>query len=89
MLFRSNLLALPQVTGAVAALAEGRLAALVTTVPGAGMDSRELLRALGERLTPSLLPQRVFFTDALPMTPQGKIDRRAAGALLEQRMKGR
>lgn len=84
-----NLLALPQVTGAVAALAGGRLAALVTAVPGAGMDSRELLRALGERLPPSLLPQRVFFADALPMTPQGKIDRRAAGALLEQRMKGR
>lgn len=83
-----NLLALPQVTGAAAGLVGDRLGVLVVTVPGSGATASGLMAALKERLPPSLLPQRIFVTETLPMTPQGKLDRGAAGELLRTRMEG-
>ena len=83
-----NLLALPQVTGAAAGLVGDRLAALVATAPGYEAGASGLMRALGERLPPALMPQRILLTDALPLTPQGKLDREAVGRILWERMKG-
>lgn len=83
-----NLLALPQVTGAAAGLVGDRLAALVATAPGYEAGASGLMRALGERLPPALMPQRILLTDALPLTPQGKLDREAVGRILQDRMKG-
>lgn len=83
-----NLLALPQVAGAAAALVGDRLAALAVPAPGEQPEPAVLLRALAERLPPYLMPRRVFLTDALPLTSQGKLDRREAARMLEHRMKG-
>ncbi len=83
-----NLLALPQVTGAAAGLGGDRLGALVVTAPGSRVTASGLMAALKERLPPSLLPQRIFLVDSLPVTSQGKLDRGAAGELLRARMKG-
>lgn len=83
-----NLLALPQVSGAAAVLLGERLAALVTLAPGAEAAPAELLRALSQRLPAYLMPWRIFLAGSLPLTPQGKLDRREAARILEERRKG-
>ncbi|GGN42460.1 non-ribosomal peptide synthetase [Streptomyces fuscichromogenes] len=60
--------------------AESRLVGYVVPAPGAALDPAELLRQAGRVLPDYMLPSAVVVLDALPMTPNGKLDRRALPA---------
>ncbi|MDQ0603849.1 amino acid adenylation domain-containing protein [Streptomyces canus] len=57
-----------------------RLVAYVVPEPGTTPDPVTLRRALAERLPGQLVPSAVVVLDALPLTPSGKLDRRALPA---------
>ncbi|WP_431272117.1 AMP-binding enzyme [Dankookia sp. P2] len=74
--------ALPGIDAAVVMLradATGtrRLVGYVVASAGAERDSGPLRSALGRSLPPHLVPAALVWLDALPMTPNGKIDRKA------------
>lgn len=77
--------ALLECEGVRAAFVEGvsspkggrRLVAFVARTPGASTDAKTLRRALAARLPDYLVPQSLFVLEELPLTPHGKIDRRA------------
>ncbi len=56
---------------------EKRLIAYVEPVPGAQVSSDSLRKALGESLPDYMVPAVFVHLDALPVTPNGKIDRAA------------
>ncbi len=69
---------------AVVALGEGlgaRLAAFVVPRPGALVDAAALRARLRERLPEAMVPGSVTALPALPLTPSGKLDRRALARL--------
>jgi amino acid adenylation domain-containing protein len=80
------LLTHPQVAKAVAIVVTqpvGLIAAAV--VPRAdAIDIRQLQAFAAERLPAYMVPHRILFFDALPVTANGKIDRRALEALASQ-----
>jgi acetyl esterase/lipase/acyl-coenzyme A synthetase/AMP-(fatty) acid ligase len=43
---------------------------------GAGMDALLVRKAVAHKLPPAMIPTRVLFVDALPRTPNGKLDRK-------------
>ncbi|HEV3051707.1 MAG TPA: non-ribosomal peptide synthetase, partial [Longimicrobium sp.] len=53
------------------------LAAYVVPAPGGTVDVRDLRSRLAERLPPYMVPSFIVPLDALPLTPGGKVDRRA------------
>ncbi|MFI6012741.1 amino acid adenylation domain-containing protein [Streptomyces sp. NPDC051243] len=57
-----------------------RLVAYLVAAPGAALDALALRRALAERLPGHLVPSAVVVLEALPLTPSGKLDRRALPA---------
>ncbi|MFC9432146.1 amino acid adenylation domain-containing protein [Nocardia sp. NPDC057030] len=57
-----------------------RLAAYVTAVPGHRPDSAAIRQAVAQRLPSYLVPDTVTVLDALPLTANGKVDRRALPA---------
>ena len=57
-----------------------RLVAYVAADPGASADAAELRRHLGARLPDYMVPSAFVFLEALPMTPNGKVDRAALPA---------
>jgi amino acid adenylation domain-containing protein len=57
-----------------------RLVAYVVPEPDATPDPLALRRALADRLPAHLVPSAVVLLDALPLTPSGKLDRRALPA---------
>jgi amino acid adenylation domain-containing protein len=59
---------------------DGRLVAYVTAEPGASLDGAALRRALARDLPDYMTPSAVVVIDALPLTPSGKLDRRALPA---------
>ncbi|MEU0880582.1 amino acid adenylation domain-containing protein [Lentzea sp. NPDC005914] len=62
--------------------ADARLVAVVVPRPGAAVDL-EALRRLGEQRLPSwMLPDRVLVVEGFPLTPNGKVDRKAVAALV-------
>ncbi|WP_416566514.1 amino acid adenylation domain-containing protein [Nocardia testacea] len=77
----SALLRQPSVGRAVAVVAPSvpgdRLLAYVVAAPGARVERTELLDALRETLPSYMVPAGVVVLDALPSTPNGKLDRRA------------
>jgi D-alanine--poly(phosphoribitol) ligase subunit 1 len=85
----ANLRRLPGVVGAavVPRLVEGRCEALVGFVvlrAGADPDAGRLRAALSTHLPAYMVPQEIRRLDALPMTPNGKLDRAAlAGRLTD------
>ncbi|VVE06616.1 Tyrocidine synthase 3 [Pandoraea iniqua] len=54
-----------------------RLIGYVTALPGAQPDEADLRRAIGRTLPDYMVPGRVMVIPAMPLTPNGKIDRRA------------
>ncbi|MFJ4063046.1 amino acid adenylation domain-containing protein [Streptomyces albogriseolus] len=58
-------------------------AVCVSGTPGRAPGVGELRRALAEVLPPYLVPSRFRFVDRLPLTANGKLDREAAGRLLD------
>ncbi|HET6763277.1 MAG TPA: amino acid adenylation domain-containing protein, partial [Longimicrobiaceae bacterium] len=54
-----------------------RLVAYVVAKPGASADVAELRGHLKQRLPEHMVPSAFMVLDALPMTPNGKVDRRA------------
>jgi amino acid adenylation domain-containing protein len=70
------------VAGAAAAVREPepgdrRLVAYAIAEPGAHLDPVKLREELGRRLAPQLTPGLVMVVDSFPLTPSGKLDRRA------------
>jgi amino acid adenylation domain-containing protein len=57
-----------------------RLAAYIVAATGARPSADELLKFLREKLPEYMAPAAFIFLDALPMTPSGKVDRRALHA---------
>ncbi len=87
----SVLRAHPSVQAAVAVLAEveddARLIAYV--VPGGRRpESSELRRFVRDRLPDHMVPASFMLLDALPMTPNGKLDRRALASLAPTPVEG-
>ncbi|QKW09297.1 amino acid adenylation domain-containing protein [Streptomyces sp. NA04227] len=75
----SALLALPGVTSAVVTSpqqADGQRQ-LLAHVVAADATAESLTAALGERLPEYMVPSRIVLLDALPLLPNGKVDRRA------------
>ncbi len=70
----------PQVTEAVVtargANADAELAAYVIVTEPAP-SAKELREHAGASLTPYMVPSTVTFLDAFPLTPNGKVDRKA------------
>lgn len=60
------------------------VAAAVVRRPGAYPDPGDLENLARERLTTSKIPRRWTFVDAVPRNPNGKIERGAVRALLEE-----
>ncbi|HEY4564050.1 MAG TPA: amino acid adenylation domain-containing protein, partial [Thermoanaerobaculia bacterium] len=58
---------------------ERRLVAYVVA-PGAGLEAAELRSALQQTLPEPYVPSAFVFLEALPLTPHGKVDRRALPA---------
>jgi amino acid adenylation domain-containing protein len=58
-----------------------QLAAYVQCAPGAQLDRPALERALARRLPAPMLPSVIAELERLPLTPSGKLDRRALPAL--------
>ncbi|WP_084654601.1 non-ribosomal peptide synthetase [Nocardia altamirensis] len=71
----------PAVSQAVALVVETaisqQLVAYVVAVSGVSVDSVELARFGGERLPSYMVPQAFVLLDALPLTVNGKLDRKA------------
>ncbi|MCB1021549.1 MAG: amino acid adenylation domain-containing protein, partial [Acidobacteria bacterium] len=59
------------------------LHAFVTAAKGASLDPAGVRKALSEALPPWMIPGRVHILDQMPLTPNGKLDRRALEALCE------
>jgi amino acid adenylation domain-containing protein len=74
--------ALAAFPGAAAAAAKvwgspPQLAGYVVPRPGAARDAEPVRRFVRDRLPAYMVPGRVEFVDALPLSPNGKVDRRA------------
>lgn len=57
--------------------ADRRLVAYVVYQPGADVTASDIRRYLRDRLPPYLVPSLVVAIDAIPLTPNGKVDRAA------------
>jgi nonribosomal peptide synthetase DhbF len=73
---------LPHVDDAVVTAHQDRAGdrRLVAYVVGAGPETKDLHRALTDRLPAHLVPASFVILDRLPLSPNGKIDRRALPA---------
>ncbi|OLF09114.1 hypothetical protein BLA60_21300 [Actinophytocola xinjiangensis] len=74
--------ACPGVTASVVVLREDRagIRQLVGYLTGTGLDAGAVRAALAERLPAYMVPTTFVVLDALPMTPNGKVDRAALPA---------
>ncbi|MFD9970776.1 amino acid adenylation domain-containing protein [Streptomyces sp. NPDC059011] len=81
------LLACPGIRGAVAGVQGGRhrtrLTAQVLLEPGAGHSAEDVKTLLAERLPAYMVPTAVAVRDEFPLTPNGKVDRKALAALAD------
>ncbi|MFC4857850.1 non-ribosomal peptide synthetase [Actinophytocola glycyrrhizae] len=72
------LVAHPAVTQAAAAQVDGRIVGYVTGA--AGVDTAALREHLAQRLPRYMVPAELVVLDTMPLTPTGKLDRRALPA---------
>jgi acyl carrier protein len=56
---------------------DARLVAYVVSAPGQTADAAELTAYLREHLPPYMIPQHLVALDTMPLTPNGKVDRKA------------
>ncbi|WP_459549284.1 non-ribosomal peptide synthetase [Nocardia sp. X0981] len=73
----------PGVRHAVAAVVGSGAPQLVAAVTGARGDTADIVAAISDRLPGYMTPSRIELLDAMPLTANGKLDRRAVVALLE------
>lgn len=73
----------PGVRHAVAAVVGSGAPQLVAAVTGARGDAADIVAAISDRLPGYMIPSRIELLDAMPLTANGKLDRRAVVALLE------
>jgi enterobactin synthetase component F len=78
----TTLLRLPEIAAAVVALSESignapRLVAYLVATPGAAPSTDGVRDALERQLPRNMVPALFVWLDAMPMTPNGKIDRKA------------
>ncbi|MEU4837288.1 amino acid adenylation domain-containing protein [Nocardia testacea] len=73
----------PGVRHAVAAVLDSNAPKLVAAVAGAHGDAAAIVAAVADRLPGYMIPSRIELLDAMPLTDNGKLDRRAVLALLE------
>lgn len=81
----STLLALPSITAAVVMAREDaagvlRLIAYIVPSPAARPSEEDLRVALARRLPRNMVPSFFVYLDSMPMTPNGKLDRKALPA---------
>ncbi|NVK78740.1 non-ribosomal peptide synthetase [Streptomyces morookaense] len=77
---RAALAALPGVAQAAVVVRDGRLVGYAVPEPGAGATAEELRAGLGRLLPEYLVPSAVVLLDGLPLTVNGKLDRKALPA---------
>ena len=58
------------------------LAAFVSAEQGAELDRKSIRQMLKERLPDYMIPKRIFVEESLPLTGNGKIDRKSLEARL-------
>jgi amino acid adenylation domain-containing protein len=80
------LLEIAGISQAVVLVAEGssgtsQVTAYVVAPSDALIDTGDVRRRLAEKLSPASVPSGIVFLDAIPLTPGGKVDRRALIAL--------
>ncbi|GHE56593.1 amino acid adenylation protein [Streptomyces spiralis] len=82
----NTLLRVPGVRDGAVVVAElaGRSTHLIAYYSGRRLATEELRRALGDALPAYMVPTAFHWQDALPLTANGKIDRKALTALAEQ-----
>ncbi len=76
----------PQTSGEEETHAEKRLAAYVVFRPGEALTSHQLYDFLQQQLPAYMIPSVFIELEALPLTPSGKVDRRALPAPAEARV---
>ena len=59
---------------------DARLVAYVVPAPGQTIDPAALTKHVRDRLPPYMVPQHLVVLDAMPLTPNGKVDRKALPA---------
>ncbi|MFG3003155.1 amino acid adenylation domain-containing protein, partial [Streptomyces calvus] len=74
---QSALAAHPQVAQAAVVVRDDRLIGYVVPVEGAVVDTDQVRRSTAESLPDYMVPAAVVLLDALPLTPHGKLDRKA------------
>ncbi|CAM4502356.1 non-ribosomal peptide synthetase [Nocardia ninae] len=79
----SGLRSAPGVRHAVAAVVGGAAPKLVAAVAGATGAVDEIVAAVSDLLPGYMIPSRIELLDRMPLTDNGKLDRRAVLALLE------
>ena len=60
---------------------------LVKNPSSSGVSESELRRYLEERLQEYEVPSRILFTEEIPLTPMGKVDRAAVHAMVEEKIR--
>ncbi|HET9875749.1 MAG TPA: non-ribosomal peptide synthetase, partial [Mycobacterium sp.] len=75
--------AVPGVGQAVAVVVDGGAPTLAAAVVGDAVDGDEVRAAVADLLPDYMVPARIVSLERIPLTPNGKLDRRTVAALLE------
>jgi non-ribosomal peptide synthetase component E (peptide arylation enzyme) len=64
-------------------VADGMARGIVSFVNAASIDAPRTIEALKSRLPPYMLPNRIIALNAIPLSANGKVDRKALRQLLD------
>jgi acyl-CoA synthetase (AMP-forming)/AMP-acid ligase II len=56
---------------------EKQIIAYIVPQAGATLTKQDIRRAVRERVPPYMIPSGIVFLEQIPLTPAGKVDRRA------------